>query len=1119
MNIDSDLIDLTEEAIERTFATGHQISWLADLISIAKPQPVTVDQRLELATVSNDVIIIDDFDEINSAKKTNNEIAPNTDNRSSITSVTSLTSIGSEKHMNSPSSDSGCFVLNREDVGIPYHVTQADQTCSGNDINNMNVDNVDISLNVNELKDNENASCKLSLDVSVGSISNCSELIAEEHSIIKNTKNSISNDCIATEHLEKVQQIHISIDSNNEQNQNIPTISPKLIDNQTDEPIVDYEIGQTHDENNLLDKSICDVENSRIEKPIDETGQNDNMTLKVNQLLVVNESIDELNENNNKKSLGSQVKDKLSNSKATSIKVVHPTKHVYSKETGNDSNQEPIASLQKHLECSIPLSSINMSSSLFKPSVSNESNSKRLEQIQQQQHSHSDRYDHSNANETQKMLKSKTHSLPNNQIFDRPSVRSTQSSTQNEKQEILFNENESIPSTIMERKTYIKPSSFTTKPINNKTHLQTNTSRQANVVTNKSTMLTADTQQYLNPECQSSTSNQSSVAPSKICSQNTPQNQQQQPYKVYYSGTEIDLGLKDLSIPLSDCVTSGTNPMQSLTSTFCESDNNLLLNTTTKPIVPVSSLPSAIVHPLGLENCSKNYSLKYQLSLANRNNEKSICNDAYNNIISTTNVSSNDERNSMEDQNEHHNHLATSSNNIEDTTNELELKYKPEYMLQIYKELGDHLKILGYRPENENLKTNDRTKRLMNAASILLENDISSGSYSNELNDENDEGDASLPFKKRRKLPVFSDIHGMIKEEDSDSQTPHESPCSVPSVQCEIEIAANSLPSPPMTAAAAAVTTTTTNVNTAITTQSHNINSTEDNNQPIAQCVSYPPTPMLSIANIVEYLPVRAYSTFKTPAPEMTPVRFNIVPQQTMVINQQTPNVNQTFASANKNSNSTSNVSHTQSNQHVEFETTFNILSPQQNIAANQTNPMNGNASTSNCLNVSTETDQFLPSLNTPMQGIPNDSSSSGFNVAPNAAIQYHQAFHSNQPYTTTYSIQPTHNNANNLSPNFDIQNMFNLRNYQMNPQNYHNLMQNSRINLQEKQAILLVNSLTENNQYDSTVQNIQQHQQQQIIRSQPITVDSKSSSTTMNKIMIPSKKCNTKMLIKFSSI
>lgn len=277
------------------------------------------------------------------------------------------------------------------------------------------------------------------------------------------------------------------------------------------------------------------------------------------------------------------------------------------------------------------------------------------------------------------------------------------------------------------------------------------------------------------------------------------------------------------------------------------------------------------------------------------------------------------------------------------------------------------------------------------------------------------------------------------------------------------------------------------------------------------------------IANIVEYLPVRAYSTFKTPAPEMAPVRFNLVPQPAMVINnQQQPNVlNSTNSSSAVPSSNTSRTAANQPPQHVEFETTFNIIPPQQNISTNQSNAINVAASSSannnniNCGIVAPDGEQYL----TPSMQTLSTDTANGFNVTPNTAIQYRQTFHSNQPYTTTYSIQPTHKNSNNLPANFDIQNMFNLRNYQMNPQNYHNLMQNSRINLQEKQAILLndfVHSFTESNPYEHTSQTqSQQQQQQQTQQTVPtsVSVDSKSTSTSMNKTMAPRTKGARKMV------
>lgn len=54
-----DLIDLTDEAFEDADVPRHYISWLTDLIKRAKVKPTTMDQRLEEASVSTDIIVID----------------------------------------------------------------------------------------------------------------------------------------------------------------------------------------------------------------------------------------------------------------------------------------------------------------------------------------------------------------------------------------------------------------------------------------------------------------------------------------------------------------------------------------------------------------------------------------------------------------------------------------------------------------------------------------------------------------------------------------------------------------------------------------------------------------------------------------------------------------------------------------------------------------------------------------------------------------------------------------------------------------------------------------------------------------------------------------------------
>lgn len=69
-----DLIDLTDEAFEDADVPRHYISWLTDLIKRAKLRPTTMDQRLEGASVSTDVIVIDDPEENSEAiNKTTDE--------------------------------------------------------------------------------------------------------------------------------------------------------------------------------------------------------------------------------------------------------------------------------------------------------------------------------------------------------------------------------------------------------------------------------------------------------------------------------------------------------------------------------------------------------------------------------------------------------------------------------------------------------------------------------------------------------------------------------------------------------------------------------------------------------------------------------------------------------------------------------------------------------------------------------------------------------------------------------------------------------------------------------------------------------------------------------------
>lgn len=64
----SNMVDLTDEVYDETDVPRHYISWLADLVERAKAKAKTIDQRLQVASVSEDVIVIDDFEEVNNDK-------------------------------------------------------------------------------------------------------------------------------------------------------------------------------------------------------------------------------------------------------------------------------------------------------------------------------------------------------------------------------------------------------------------------------------------------------------------------------------------------------------------------------------------------------------------------------------------------------------------------------------------------------------------------------------------------------------------------------------------------------------------------------------------------------------------------------------------------------------------------------------------------------------------------------------------------------------------------------------------------------------------------------------------------------------------------------------------
>lgn len=823
----SNLIDLTDEAFEETDVPRHYISWLADLVTRAKLKPVTVDQRLELATVSNDVIVIDEEEQTND------------NNRKSASERRTK---ANESHTSLPSNDSGCVVTHREEVGIncsstfemssssveaetqlKQHDPKAATDCKS--ISYLNESGMECrSIHDTSLFDGMSSPL---MNTSADSISSCSELGVEFDKVLKNqkisdrmamkkavaetlTKDSYSEPSKTNRELLEVNYTNVDSASSRKS----PNIKRNSTEhrNRNDQPLSTTSIRKQQEVN---------YNYKVVDKAIGETDQNENVKL--------------LNEKNvpdlqpGEKIARSQTKNRMGSAKPTSIKVVHPTRHNQSAPT--EGGKE--ISVPKEFECSIPLSSIKTNSLFLKNNDHGDiRGSEQSENFEQNALNDLNELPDRVARAAKKVNVKTSPINQNNEIGEN---NTSLSRRRNAGKPDAHNDDESAPSTIqiLERKTYIKPMTISQK--SSKSYTQS--SRQPHILSDRSpppALSSTSTTSLLSPP-QSQLPTDTNRSPSIYYANSThtqtqPQPQQQQ-YKVFYSGTEIDLGSNDVVNPLSDCATSGTNPMRSLTPAFCESDNNLV-NTPQKPfLLPSTSLPSAIVHPLGLENTSKSLSAKINVNAAAKLLEKST-----DSTLSTTNAInsiSNDERSSVEDQIDSSDNLTTISSNSGDTG---EMEYKPEYMLQIYKELGDHLKTMGYRPEDD-MKRTTKTKRLMNAASKLLEaDDMNLVKYSPDLNEENDECDASLPFKKRRKLPVFSDSTQCVKEEDSDSQPPFEFPTNY---QCEVEIT-SSIPSPPLLPA----NTSSASNNMAGTS---NLNNVEEN-QSIThmECVSYPPTPMLS---------------------------------------------------------------------------------------------------------------------------------------------------------------------------------------------------------------------------------------------------------------------------------
>lgn len=1092
MTKSSDLIDLTDDLLEDTDVPRHYISWLADLVARAKIKPVTVDQRLEVAVISQDIIVIDDDD-------TNKPSGGHVDSHAAISDGMSKV----VTHADSPSSDSGCVIMNREDVGIIHTNSNFDISRCSSD---TGVDDEEVALN--------ESVARLSGDAG-GSVAPSSQIHETNVAVVENeapqaatashhaSAGSNSSSC-SEPAAEQLLTVSVSVskygsEANVKNVDSVPPASPSRTVPNADAAATKMEStqasaaamsppksGATSSPNISRTKQMqsdyvshgeteirrdASIGSARIDDHLDD-GDSFLMDVFSAKPIRPPQTKHRVSFTPSTKA-SSTSSSSSSDSSSNGPKIVHSSRPSPYGTDWNFSREDCVGDLQdmsalpRRIPVSLPLSTIKASSLL-----------RRFNDDSDATAADDNGYgndDEDTDDESNELNVSRTRKFSNDRYISpyakRTAILKASPLTQTHERSVRFADDviakddeddeeaypprrirpaigkfdvptvQDVPSTIQERKSYLKPAALRATAQSPATIKSSPISKPRNYTPTPLSRLNV-IPTARSPPPMASSSYQSAHSPSSghdvpatpYSSSASPQPPPTTlPYRVFYSGTELDLvgnieevessPLSDTCAPSKDIELTLTNLSATSTASapvaFCESDNNLMSKASTSKAT--TQLPAAIVHPLGVGPSQLS---KQQPPLAAP----------------------------VEQSDTPH------AGNADEST-------ELENMLQIFKQLRDRLEVMGYKPEEDgSAPTSGGTKRL---PSKMLETDELYGESKSlrESSDEIDEGDASLPFKKRRKLPVYSDTMELIKEEeDSDSQPAFESesPLSIPPVENEVEITSTSIPSPPLN--------NSTRVNI-IAAQP--IQQPPQMNANTNTSIGYPQTPMLSIANIVEYLPVRAYSTFKTPAPEIAPVRFNIVPQPTMVINN-TPNSNvmgQSTATPNNDS------------ARATAAPAVNIIPPQPQMAAN-TNSSIGNqsAQTANtaCAHVGADTEQ--PYLASPMQTIASDGSANGFNVAQNAAIQYHrQTFHSNQPYTTTYSIQPTHQNTNNIPSNFDIQNMFNLHNYQMNPQNYHNLMQNSRINLQEKQAILLndfVHSFDNNSPYENTSHQ-QQHQHQ----------------------------------------
>lgn len=564
----------------------------------------------------------------------------------------------------------------------------------------------------------------------------------------------------------------------------------------------------------------------------------------------------------------------------------------------------------------------------------------------------------------------------------RSSLRLAQKSKQN-KTDAEDNSEKSAPSTIMERKTYIKSTSTSaTKGSVEKNH----SSRYLNRVSARTPPPTVHTQPVPIVTTQP-INNQLNSTPQEAMLE--PKQPKLETHKL--SGTGIDIkyssGLDGMQMPLIGDMPSFSHTLKTYTDPFCETQYNVLNEA--KKHFEMFAMPDEKL----FQNSDANlFAVKYQLlpSIEQYKSELTSS-DSYPSLALSSSMSSaypymaKLESSAVASPNDLLGGMKFSSNDV---------KFSPTDMKVEKSEMK-------FSPKEEPMESRSNTPLLPVKRQVIDESDYSSNTYSPDgLTDENDECEAALPFKKRRKLAaVLDDAAASSAAATPTPPLPVEPPLQMPE-------------QPPKT---------------------------EPQTQP--KRLSYPSTRMLSIANVVEFLPVRAYQTLKTPAPEYSSGTFELLPQETTM-----------------------------------------LLGAPQNIDVTQLGAMPANASRQSMpLNMPPTSDPFLHTLNmTTMQMASANNATKAFSVATSNGYNYYQTYPTHSPFSAAYNLQSNLATTNNI-PSPNTLNTLNVHNFSETANYAAHFVQTNHTaptNLPSKQAFVVDNSLGTNKNASAT-RNAQQSVQQ----------------------------------------